>query len=173
MKYIAQIVILLMSFDLYAKGSCTDEDIGLTPSAHLAERLFYTGTCHYRNGEYHKSVDLWGRLAKIENIDPRYNELQISAFNNLGYMLFFGNGVQENKAKAIEYWNKAISSGHTEAEYHLCHAYADVKVSTYNPVLARPHCEKARLIYQGIKQPDADEQVILKQIVGYLTQLGK
>ncbi|WP_395004930.1 hypothetical protein, partial [Undibacterium sp.] len=78
-----------------------------------AEKLFYVGTCHYRKKEYERSVALWKKLSLLEDMEPKYVELQISALNNLGYMLFFGFGIEENKSEAIKYWNQAIALGHT------------------------------------------------------------
>jgi TPR repeat protein len=123
--------------------------------------------------EYSESVLSWKELSGLTNIAPKHVELQISALSNLGYMLFFGYGIEENKEEAVVYWNKAIGLGHTEAEYHLCHAFADPEVSTYNPVKALSHCEKAKLIYQGMEKKNDDEKSILKQVKNYLKQLKK
>lgn len=171
MKTFISLALLLLPIFTFANESCTLEDIKLAPDSAQAEKLFYTGTCHYRNEQYEKSVALWKELSNLKNIESEHAELQVSALNNLGYMLFFGYGVKENNAQAIGYWNKAIGLGHTEAEYHLCHAYADSKVSTYNPIKALPHCEKAKLIYQGIEEKNDDEKIILKQINTYLKHL--
>jgi len=171
MKTLIFSMLLLLSIFTFANESCTLEDIKLASDSAQAEKLFYTGTCHYRNGQYEKSVALWQELSSLKNIEPEHVELQINVLNNLGYMLFFGYGVKENKALAVEYWNNAIGLGHTEAEYHLCHAYADSQVSTYNPIKAMPHCEKAKLIYQGIEEKSDNEKIILKQIKSYLKKL--
>lgn len=173
MKTLALLLVLSVPLCAAANESCTLEELKLSPASPLAERLFYTGTCHYRNKEYQQSVELWKKLLELRTVEPAHTALQVSALNNLGYMLFFGNGIAENKQEAIAYWNKAIGMGHTEAEYHLCHAYADVDVSTYNPVKAIAHCEKAELIYRGMREKGSDDGEILKQIETYLKQLKK
>lgn len=173
MKILPLLALLLSPQLAFSDESCSLSEVKLNADSAQAEKLFYIGTCHYRKKEYEASVALWKELTLLENIEPKYAELQISALNNLGYMFFFGYGIEENKPEAIKYWNQAIALGHTEAEYHLCHAYAEAEVSTYNPVKALPHCEKAKLIYQGIEKKSSDEKDMLKQINNYIKQLKK
>jgi TPR repeat protein len=171
MKVLCFVFTLAMPIYIWAAESCNLEDIGLTSESSLPERLFYEGTCHYRNQDYDKSIILWRELSKLPKVEAKFYELQISSLNNLGYLLFFGYGTKENKLEALQLWNKAVSLGHTEAEYHLCHAYADSRVSTYNPAKAIAHCEKAKLIYQGVKNPDSSDKTILNQINKYLFEI--
>lgn len=173
MKILPLIIYLLTPVLAFANESCNLNELQLTPNSAKVQKLFYAGTCHYRNKEYQAAVVSWKELSLLKNIEPEYAELQISVLNNLGYMFFFGYGIEENKPKALEYWNQAIGLGHTEAEYHLCHAYADSNVSTYNPIKALPHCEKAKLIYQGIKNKSNDEKIIIQQINNHLKNLKK
>lgn len=173
MKIILILALLIFPLLTFADESCSLTEVKLSETSAQAEKLFYVGTCHYRKKEYATSVALWKQLSTLQSIEPKYVELQISALNNLGYMLFFGYGIEENKLEALNYWNQAIALGHSEAEYHLCHAYADAEVSTYNPIKALPHCEKAKLIYQGVENKSSDEKVILKQINNYIRQLKK
>lgn len=171
MSKLIAILLLLLPLQSLAKESCTLESIGLNSKSALAERLFYTGTCNYRNANYEKAVHSWVQLANLKNIDPELIELQIDVLNNLGFMMFFGHGIEEDKQKAISYWKKAVSLGHTESEYHLCHAYADRGAPTYNPKRAMPHCKKAKLLYQSKKIENEDEKVIINQINKYMDQL--
>jgi TPR repeat protein len=171
MNKLILLIFLLLPLHALAKESCSPESIGLTPKSELPERLFYTGTCHYRNADYEQAVTHWVQLAKLKGVSPRFVDLQIDVLNNLGYMMFFGHGMAEDKEKAVTYWRKAVSLGHTESEYHLCHAYAERSVSTYNPSRALPHCKKALLLYQGSKTDDPDDALILKQLNKYIRQL--
>lgn len=41
------------------------------------------------------------------------------AMNNLGYMLRFGDGVEEKKEEALEWYLKAAKAGDMDAQYHL------------------------------------------------------
>ncbi|MFG0720054.1 hypothetical protein ACF8PU_00010 [Pseudomonas sp. GLN_6] len=85
-------------------------------------------------------------------------------------MKFFGFGTDKNQSIALEYWKSAILMGHEEAEFHLCHAYADIDETTYHAAKARKHCNKALLIYKSMEPKDNE---ILRSIEHYLEQLGK
>lgn len=166
-NFIIAFLLYYLAFPVQANEPCTPESIGLTSKSALPERLFYTGTCHYRNEEYAEAVKPWIQLAKLKKVDTNFVELQIDTLNNLGYMMFFGYGIQKDQWKAVSYWKKAVSLGHTEAEYHLCHAYADRQYQTYNPSRARAHCEKAILIYENIKSKSEDEKTMITQLHKY------
>ena len=43
----------------------------------------------------------------------------IDALFNLGIAYCYGNGVQEDKAKAVHFWTKAALQGHVESRYNL------------------------------------------------------
>lgn len=171
MRVLTIIALLLFAPNVLAKESCDPKDLNLVSDPMHPAHLFYVGTCNYRNGDYEDAAKQWRALVTIESIDSKYHELQVSAHNNLGYLLFFGYGLDENKTEALDHWDKAISLGHTESEYHLCHAYGDIGVSTYDPVKAQLHCEKAELIYKGIENRDEDQETILKSIREYRNKL--
>ncbi len=164
-------MLLVVSLCVEAKESCDLKSLHLNESSSLAQKLFYTGTCHYRNGDYGKCATLWRQLSELDEVPSEDADLQIDSLNNLGYLLFFGYGVEIDQKAALGYWQKAISLGHYESEYHLCHAYADRSESTYEPVKAKRHCEKAQLIYQGLDKTEKDNETILNQINNYLMQL--
>ena len=162
------IILLIFSTPVLSKEACDLASIGLDQDSPLAEQLFYTGTCHFRNKDYDRSVESWSKLTSLENVAPEYEELQIDVLNNLGYMKFFGYGTEKDQWTAIEYWKQAILMGHEEAEYHLCHAYADHNEPTYTLARARKHCKKALLIYNGMEKPDLE---ILDDIKFYMARL--
>jgi TPR repeat protein len=167
MKSILIIFTLFVSISACAGEPCDLASIGLTSESPLPRKLFYTGTCHYRNRDYEAAAKAWTRLSNMKAMPPAYTELQISSLNNLGYLLFFGYGIHRDQRRAVSYWEKAVSLGHAEAEYHLCHAYADAKESTYAPSRAVPHCRKAESIYATITNPSRDDRIILSQIRKY------
>lgn len=154
----------------YSNENCDLEAIGLDKTSDIAEKLFFTGTCHYRNKEYELSVKNWEMLSSLNNINPAYEEYQIDVLNNLGYMKFFGYGTIKNQIQGIEYWKRAILMGHSEAEYHLCHAYADKNESTYHLAKAKKHCKKALLIYKGMDEQDME---IINIIEKYKLQVNE
>lgn len=159
---------MFITANAYSKEDCSLEALNLSNRSNIAERLFYTGTCHYRNQDYQLSAQAWQQLAEHNAVDREYQELQIDVLNNLGYLMFFGLGIEKNQAKAIEYWKKAISLGQTESEYHLCHAYADRSQPTYDRDNAKIHCKKAILIYRGMQPRDEE---ILSYIEKYYEQV--
>lgn len=169
------IILAILAFcpNLAALESCDPNDLNLPPGDAHPEHLFYVGTCNYRNKDYAEAARLWNKLLETQGIDSEYHPLQVSAHNNLGYLLFYGYGVSENKIEALNHWNKAISMGHTESEFHLCHAYADTDEPTYDPVKARLHCNKAELIYKGIEERDEIQEDILAIIKKYQRQLSE
>ena len=171
MRVVLFIFILLFCRNLFAEESCTLKDLGLSSDPDHPASLYYVGTCNYRNYNYTEAAKLWQALVDIHNIDSEYHELQVDAHNNLGYLLFYGYGIEADQDQALTLWNKAISLGHTESEFHLCHAYADANEKTYDPIKAKLHCNKAELIYRGIEERDETEETILKLIKEYRAKL--
>ncbi|MCW8930880.1 MAG: sel1 repeat family protein [Gammaproteobacteria bacterium] len=170
MKYLMLIIFFWLVQPVYAKEDCSLSGIELEEESNDAVKLYYTGTCHYRNKDYQMAAKQWKQLSQLNNVPREYEELQINVLNNLGYLMFFGYGVEKKQFEAVDYWQKAVSLGHTESEYHLCHAYADTKESTYNKLKAKQHCSKALLIYNGLEEKD-DE--ILRQIKKYNNQVNE
>jgi len=170
MKQTLIVMILMFTPFAYSGESCKEAAIGLDEKSDIAEKLFYTGTCHYRNKEYGLSVKNWEKLSSLTNVDPAYEEYQIDVLNNLGYMKFYGYGTNKNQRLAVDYWQKAILMGHEEAEYHLCHAYADEGESTFHLAKAKKHCKKALLIYRGMDKKDME---IINIIEKYKRQISR
>jgi len=153
------------------KEDCTFEAMGFNENSNIAQVYFYTGTCNYRNADYAEAAKYWKKLALLDDVDPEYQELQVTTLNNLGYLMFFGFGIKEDKQEALVYWHKGADLGEVETEYHLCHAYADKEVSTYNPEKGLIHCKKAKPFYDSIEEPDEDLITIRNQINRYLEAL--
>ena len=170
MRVLFGIVFLAFSVLAIGKEKCDLESIGLDYQSSDIEVYFYTGTCHYRNEDYGLAVKNWEKLSLIKDNSSKDEELKIDVLNNLGYMKFFGFGTPKDQDAAINYWKEAILLGHFEAEYHLCHAYADKNEPTFNLAKAKKHCEKAKLIYKGQDEPDKD---ILSDIETYLNQINE
>jgi len=160
-------LLVLIPLSAIDKEDCSPDSLDITETTHVVENLFYTGTCHYRNKNYNLSAQSWKKIASMDNVEPEFEELQISSLNNLGYLMFFGFGLEKDQESAIEYWTKAVSLGHEESEYHLCHAFADKDDGTYSPQRAKAHCKKAEAIYQAIEEKDEGDKEILRQIKIY------
>lgn len=50
-------------------------------------------------------------------------EGEVSALNNLGYLLFYGLGGELDQDRAVVLWKRAALMGHSEAQWHLGHAF--------------------------------------------------
>ncbi len=168
MRYIFTVILLFIASGALAKEDCVQKSIGLDENSSEIEKYYYSGTCHYRNEDYSLSVKNWEKLASMKVASEADEELKVDVLNNLGYMKFFGYGIKKDQETAISYWREAILLGHYEAEYHLCHAYADKNEPTFSLAKARKHCEKARLIYKGKDDSDPD---ILSDIESYLEKI--
>jgi TPR repeat protein len=118
-------------------------------------------------------VRLWRQLSEIETVEPEDAELKVDVLNNLGYMLFFGYGVDVSRKEALAFWHSAVGMGSVESEYHLCHEYADADEPTYDAVKASAHCDKAELVYLGKEKRDENEDTILRQIQNHKKQLTR
>lgn len=151
------------------KEDCSLKALQLVESPLVAEQLFFSGTCYFRNKEFSKAAAHWDELLQLENTRTDREDFRTSTLNNLGYLYFFGFGVKEDKSRAVEYWQQAALSGHHEAEYHLCHAHAEKEEPTYDVVKARNHCKKALLIYH---QKTKSNDRILSDLENYNSALN-
>lgn len=166
---VSALILLLAAPLLAAKESCEAEALGLTPEASAITRLYYTGTCHFRNEDHALAVASWEALTREASTSPDDQSLQLNVLNNLGYMKFFGHGTAVDQPGAIAMWQSAVRQGHDEAEYHLCHAYADERLPSHDRDRALQHCRKARLMYRDRQDGDPE---ILRQIDRHLEQLA-
>ena len=167
--------LILVFFTLYCGSAqatelCDEGALGLDDTDSTIRRLFYTGTCHYRNQDYPDAVTYWQQVTRIDAQTIEDSDLKIIALSNLGFMQFYGRGIEEDKNSALEYWQDAAQQGHDEAEYHICHAYADADEPTYHFHKAKQHCKKARHLYLD-RQPEDDD--ILGRIDVFLDQLNR
>jgi TPR repeat protein len=48
---------------------------------------------------------------------------EVSALNNLGYLLYYGLGGEPDQDRAVTLWKRAALLGHSEAQWHLGHAF--------------------------------------------------
>ena len=66
--------------------------------------------------EYDKAAKIWHSLAVKGNPDAQFN---------LAMMYHSGIAVQMNEKKAVEWYQKAASNGHTQAQEYLAAAYRE------------------------------------------------
>jgi TPR repeat protein len=168
-RYLA-IMILLASADLRAEAMCQLKQLASVSASH-PECLFYSGTSAFRDEDYQRAAKSWKKLVGLKSAPVEFEHLKVSAYNNLGYLYFFGHGVKPNKKAAIAYWAYATKSGSEEAPYHLCHAYAESKEPTYDPKTAIGYCREALRRYGLMKAKDGDIEKIVGQLKNYIRKL--
>jgi TPR repeat protein len=154
-----------------AAGNCKLDDLTDKAADHPL-CLFYTGTAAYRAGDFAQAATSWKALIALKSVPVELEHLQLSVYNNLGFLYFFGKGVKTNKVAAIDYWKYATKSGHEEAAYHLCHAYADREQATFSPKEARGYCKEALRRYGLLKDRGDGYDTIVSQINMYLRKVG-
>ena len=71
----------------------------------------------YNEKAFDKAYDIFVDLAYKRDAEAMFY---------LGLMYFFGDGVEKNMDKCMEYWRKAMREGHQEAAYRL----SELKTST-------------------------------------------
>jgi uncharacterized protein len=81
----------------------------------------YEGIAAYDAGDFVKAYELLYPLAAYK----RNSEAQF----HMGMIYFYGEGVEKNKEKAMEWWRKAMRSGHVDAAYRLSEISASTKTT--------------------------------------------
>lgn len=151
-------------------GSCQLEEMRGTP-VNDPECYFYSGTAAFRAEDYEKAASFWKSLIGLKSVPVEAQHLKVSAYNNLGFLYFFGHGVETNKKAAIEYWSYAMKSGNEESAYHLCHAFAEKKEPTYNPKVALGYCTEGLRRYGLLKERDGQLDEIVRELLAYVHTL--
>ena len=80
------------------------------------ESAYNRGVAAYKARNYATAREHWSRAVELGDL---------SALNNLGYLLYYGMGGTEDRPGAIALWRQAATRGHAEAQWHLGHAYED------------------------------------------------
>jgi hypothetical protein len=80
----------------------------------FAESEYNLGVAAYKSKDYASARVHWSRSVE---------QGELSALNNLGYLLFYGLGGPVDWDHALELWRKSAMRGHSEAQWHLGHVY--------------------------------------------------
>lgn len=81
----------------------------------------YAGIAAYEAQDYTKARELLYPLAAYK----RDSEAQFY----LGMIYFYGEGVEKDIDQAVDWWKKAMRSGHTEAAYRLSEISTSTKTT--------------------------------------------
>lgn len=112
----------------------------------------------YDKGEYATAAQLLAPLAKSGDAIAQLR---------LGMLNFYGKGVKENEAAAMELWEKSAAQGNTEAMFQLGKAYTFGSQLTKNT--ADPDVEAAKWYYKAGSAGHAEAQFSL----GLMFLVGK
>lgn len=82
----------------------------------VRESQYNLGVDAYKAKDYAAARQHWSRA-----IDAG----ELSAFNNLGYLLYQGLGGPTDRRRAASLWQEAAFRGHSEAQWHLGQAYEE------------------------------------------------
>ncbi len=159
LKWLTFILILGASQLASAAPMCTEPELS-SYAADDARCYFYAGTAAYRAKDFKTAVVKWKALAALPELPVELEYLRLSAYNNLGFVYFYGLAGETDKQAALAYWKDAFKAGHDEAAYHLCHAYAVAQEPTYAPKLARGMCKEALRRYQPQEAGDGAADTI-------------
>ena len=163
-------LLVFLTANAFGAATCPLEELKGT-SADTPECYFYSGTTAYRAKDFETAATYWKKVIGINSVPVELEHLKVDAYNNLGFLYFFGNGVQPNKMAAIEYWTYAMKSGNDEAAYHLCHAYADKKEPMYNPKKALGYCKEGLRRYSLLKNRNDQIEEVVVQLQKYVRKL--
>jgi TPR repeat protein len=83
-------------------------------SQHANETSYNLGVQAYKTKNYTEAVTQWSRA--VENGD-------VTAMNNLGYLVFNGLGIKKDEQQAISLWHTAATKGQSESQWHLGAVY--------------------------------------------------
>jgi hypothetical protein len=121
MKFpLSAIILFVFSSFLFgqkqSEPNCELQDLAI--SAALGDTLSQhdLGVVFFRNEDYGKAAAMW-RLSS--------NGGDVSSFNNLGYLTYYGKGVKQDYAEGIRLWRVAAEKGFPESQIHLATAYSD------------------------------------------------
>jgi len=81
----------------------------------------YDGMAAYDAGDYAKAYELLYPLAAYK----RNAEAQF----HMGMIYFYGEGVEKDVDKAMDWWKKAMRNGHTDAAYRLSEIATSTKTT--------------------------------------------
>ena len=119
------------------------------PSATRSE--YNLGVDAYRVKDYAAARLHWSKAV---------DEQELSAFNNLGYLLYYGLGGEPDTTRAVVLWLKAARDGHSEAQWHLGRAFEDGEGTKQSTIEAYAWYRCAVANSQaGAKDNDSEAQV--------------
>jgi hypothetical protein len=107
--------------------------------------------------EYFRIKD-YKRAAKMWEISANYGILE--AYNNLGYLTYYGLGAKEDQAEGLRLWWIAAENGFSESQSHIAEAYTDGKYLKKDLIEAYGWAQKAKHFAPQIGNAELAEDLI-------------
>ena len=122
-RKIAFIVSALMSTGCTPSSVSTATDQKRVVSQ--GDLTYEQGVEAYKREDYREAAIQWRQSVALGN---RF------ALNNLGYLAYYGHGMQADPSLAVDLWQKGAALGVSEAQWHLGIAYQEGKGVAPDPV---------------------------------------
>lgn len=104
---------------------------------------------------------------------------ELSALNNLGYLMYYGLGGSAEPERAVALWKRGAAAGHSEAQWHLGTAFeegigteqsAAQAYAWYRCAVASAEGTKDAAFREAEEQIAADARKSLSKLIGKLTK---
>jgi hypothetical protein len=116
--------------------------------------VYNRGVEAFRAKDYAAARQHWGKL-----VAQPYAE----AYNNLGFLLYYGMGGEADPVRAVALWRAAAEMKHRESQWHLAVAYDEGKGATANDVEAYAWYRCVDASYRRTPAVDGDDAAIRRQ----------
>jgi Sel1 repeat len=148
-------------------SSCASESKAPAPIVRApTETPFNLGAAAYKDKNYSEAAKQWTQSVASGNVE---------AMNNLGYLLYYGHGVDVDTPRAIALWRVASYAGNSESQWHLGVAYeTGVGVQQSLPkAYAWYRCAVENATNKSRKATNGSEAAILEHAKGSLDKLQR
>jgi hypothetical protein len=109
------------------------------------------GVAAFRAKDYGAARLHWGKLA---------SQPFAEAYNNLGFLLYYGMGGEADPLRARALWRAAAEMKNQESQWHLAQAYEEGKAAPANPVEAYAWYRCAEASYRVNPALDEEEELV-------------
>jgi len=104
-------------------------------ATHELARRYFGGRGDVRQS-YEQAARLWREIVEAGGLPTDYYMGRMCAHSNLGYVSYYGKGINQDRAEGVRLWRIAAEQGYPEAQLHLGVAYSDGKLLERDPVEA-------------------------------------
>jgi hypothetical protein len=135
-------------------------------AAQATDTEYNLGVQAYREKDYATARQHWTNAVE---------QGEISALNNLGFLLYNGLGGEPDQVHAVSLWKKAATNGHSESQWHLAQAFENGKGTAENAIEAYAWYRCAVANFPAVPQDDAESEIAQdarKSVIRLLAKLS-